>query len=148
MILIHNVLWIGFNKCTLHNETMLCVRVMVLQVMKFYAVKWPFQHKQHEQCTLNTLQCGAIDALLLCFICKQINNNWHTLIQTNTPTTIHSCMCGQIQVTCHLQHREHFFFVRVTLKFFGHEPIFALFSSFYRVTWFVYRRYDCSHNKY
>lgn len=105
MILIHNVMWIGFNKCTLHNETMLCVRVMVLQVMKFYAVKWPFQHKQHEQCTLNTLQCGAIDALLLCFIWNQININWHTLIQTNTPTTIHSCMCGQIQVTCHLQHR-------------------------------------------
>lgn len=47
MILIHIVMWIGFNKCTLHNETMLCmldarVVVMVLQVIKFYAVKWPF----------------------------------------------------------------------------------------------------------
>lgn len=74
---------------------------------------------------------GAIAAFLLYFMCKQTNKNSHKHTQSHIHAyTLHThCDIYILKrlVTCNT---TLFFSSKMTLKFFGHEPIFTLFASF------------------
>lgn len=135
MILIHIVMWITFNKCIYITRQCYvfvywCVRKNDLLYMKYLVC-------------VRTVHYGAIAACFFCILCasKQIKTDTHSHSFTRSFKHTHPphfvCVLKWL-VICNRTLLA-FFVVHVTLKIFGHEPIFELFSSFYRVTWFVYR---------